>query len=236
MKNKYFAYSVRLLLFVIAIFIFTWVVIKSHTPNLPDITFDFSTCQDKTLTCESTIDENLKKTFERNVKESIRSSRRLGKLSDIYISIIRFHLDLSNKSNIKISVPSTKQSINTQTSVNCSNKQLNYGSPIILESNFILSDSSSDLFENIKNFILTCESYYPNDKFSNKKIIVPPLSTVSLDLNPTFSPKLIVDIWSWVIVFIFNLFVIAGTFPVLREICRLIIVKGYKKYLLDNDK
>jgi hypothetical protein len=230
-KNKYFFRLIRILFLGVTILLLTCWIIAKHTPSLPDITFDFS-CPNPMSPCVAIINEGKNTSFEQGVKASIRLSHRLGKLSDIYISVIRFRLDLYNKTDMNVSVSSTGQSIKTQGMAICTDTVMNYGDLITLEKDFILSDSSEDLFKTVIGYITTCTSYPSNNQLPKEKIIVPPNQIITFDLEPTFTPKLVPDILSWIIVYVFNILIVVGLLPIIREICRL-ITKGYKKYFTD---
>ena len=227
--------KVRFLLYLLLVAsLSTWLSIHYHTPqNLPPIFFDFS-CPNSMPPCEAKINEQKQIDFKRGVNDVVRDSHRLGKLSEIYQSVIRFHAYITNETRSYISVPSTKVSVSKSTDVMCGEINFKYNTSRIIEKDFILSDSSELLFNKVADFIKTCTYYYNNDSLEDlegNKIEIPPNEILVLEVGPNFSPSLRADYKSWIIVFIFNLLIILGILPIAREGTR--FIKKQKNYFIE---
>lgn len=206
------------ILFIIFVFITTRWIINIHTPVFKEFTFEISCLQSK-LPCEAKINEQPKEVFRQSIKLAVRNSNRLGKLSEIYQSVMRFHLDIVNKADGYIKYPATPTSDVSRhilASIQCDKESFNYGSSKLIEKDFILSDSSEEILNKALNFIQTCSTTYATPKDLEGLPPVPPNTIVVFDFGPKFLPVLSSDYWSWLIIYIFNTIIILGVLPLLR--------------------
>lgn len=209
----------RIVLLFLFVLIFTTWTIWLHTPVFPPFTFEIS-CPSSALPCSATISEDQKQKFRSEIDNAIRASHRLGKLSDVYISIMSFQHLIQSKADAYISVPSTKTSRHVFPDMKCGDTAFKYNSVRLVNSDFRLSDSPADLLETDLAFIRTCESFSFNQEPNNAPIVVPPNEIVTFDVGPKFLPILNVDCVSWILVFIFNFLITTGLLPILREAAR----------------
>ena len=206
----------------------TWLMIYLHTPVFSNFTFDFS-CPTSTVPCEARINDQQKSAFKQNFDSAISRSHRLGKLSEVYMSVIRFQFNMFNRSDVYITIPPEKSAHHLFVSVQCENAAITYDSSQILQTDYSLSDSPDALLATSVNFIQGCTTLFAQKEDLKILPTVPPNAVVAFDYGPKFLPTLKPDAWSWVIVFIFNLFIILGLLPLAREGFKF-INHGFQKY------
>ena len=201
----------------------TYLVIVEHTPKPQDFIFDF-TCLNIESACPIKIDQSREVSFKETIKNAIKNLHRLGKLSDVYISVMRFDVYIQNHSRGYIVVGNNTYPVDLD--LQCIDKIFAYDSKIPIKDNFVLNDSSEDLVAQIKNYIVMC----PGFSFkSDDSIVVPPNSEVRLDYGPNFKPIFKADLSTWLIIFVFHVIVILGLLPLFREGWRF-IKKGPGSY------
>ena len=193
----------------------TTFIIYLHTPTPPPLIFDFK-CLDTQKTCPVEIDENRRTDLEKSIKNAVRDSRRLGKLSDVYISVMRFRVDVLNLSIGYVSIASTTAQKVTG-NIQCIDGVLAYGAKKEIEDYFVLSNSTDDLVTSVTSYVNSCPGFTITDDSLAELPLVPPNSTVIFEAGPQFIPVFAPDFLSWVLVFIFNLLVLIGLLPLIRE-------------------
>ncbi len=205
----------RIIILLVVNVILTSFVIYLHTPHPDSLIFDFK-CLDTQKTCPVKIDENRKTDLKEKIDNAVRDSRRLGTLSDIYISVVRFQVNILNQSTGYVSVASSTP-IKIEGDIQCLDGILAYGKEKEIEDDFRLSDSSIDLVASISSYVSNCPGFFISVNSLEKLPPVPPNSVVIFEAGPQFTPIFSSDLLSWVFVFIFNLLVLLGLLPLLRE-------------------
>lgn len=205
----------------------TWIVLKIHTPK--ETSFYLSGNCPKQVTptssCVTTLDNS---SIDKSIDSATRESHRLGKLSDIYLSVIRFDQRVNNYAQIKTTISTATTSNYFSKTVSaytpCDFGHFNYGESKLIGNDFALTDATNTAAENATNLFKNCK---PALLLNNIKEVpqIPPRSVLTFEPNPSFSITFSPDWWSWFLVFVFNVVLILGLLPLLREAYRF-VTKG----------
>jgi hypothetical protein len=227
--KKTFIYIVSSIL---VILFATFLVISKHTPKPQDLIFDFK-CLDTGKPCPIKIDESRKVGFEESINNAIKDSHRFGKLSDVYLSIMRFEVYLKNGTNAYLVIPATDITLKKPADIQCLERIFEHGAEIQIENNFVLTDSPKKLFEIAERFIGNCPGIPLDFNFTESELKglppIPPNTEIRFDVGPIFTPRFRVDVFTYFLVFSFNSLVFIGLLPLLREGWRF-VTKGFSHY------
>ncbi|TSC69338.1 MAG: hypothetical protein G01um101456_243 [Parcubacteria group bacterium Gr01-1014_56] len=208
----------RFLVFLLLSALFTTLIIIIHTPKPDPWMFDFS-CMNSGP-CPVTIDQNSQANFQDSVENAIHNSNRLGKLSEVYMSVMQFDVHVYNFSIAYIKAPSTTPPLDgkkLRASIQCLEGNLGYGQAIPITGNFSLSDPVDRITKLIEFHVTRCPGFIIEKADLEGLPVFPPNSEIKMDYGPKFSPKFTPDIYSWVLVFGFNCLILLGFLPLIRE-------------------
>src|SRR3989344_9464482 len=147
-------------------------IIYLHTPTPLPLIFDFK-CLDTQQICSVKIDESRKVALEKSIKNAVRDSRRLGTLSDVYISVMRFRVDVLNLSIGYVAIASTTAQKVTG-DIQCVDGVLAYGAKKEVEDYFVLSNSTDDLVTSVTSYVNSCPGFTITDDSLAELPLVPP--------------------------------------------------------------
>jgi hypothetical protein len=226
--NKHYKIFIRIILCIFFLLATTAVVIHIHTPKPSSLTFDFTCLSGPNSVCPVRVDESKKESFNQTITDSIINSHRLGKLSDVYISLIQFKVTIVNLSTGTVKIGSSTP-VEVKGNIQCVNEILLYGQEKEIDKKFVLPDSSRDLIDSIVSYISYCPGFVATEEGLSTVPEVPPNSLLIFQTGPQFVPIFTADWLSWVLVSLFNLILLTGLFPLSREGYRWTI-KGSKYF------
>lgn len=207
----------RVVSLLIICFISTWFIVRIHTPKFTEITFDFS-CPASKLPCQATISDEKRSNFKSAIATAEGNSHRLGKLSDVYLSVIEGDLKVRNIADLYISYSATNGTLQFPAGANCGNQQLLSGQEYTVGENIALSDDADTIYATPTfEFISSCTGNFLQPDDAAKLPPIPPNDTVKFETGPRFEPFFEPDYLSWILIFVFNFLILLGLLPLFRE-------------------
>jgi hypothetical protein len=228
---------IRIFIFIITNILFTCFIIIIHTPKLSNINFGYF-CKDNNVDeCKVDITEDKKRNFEIEISKSVDKSHRLGKLSDIYLSLIKFNVYFLNKTETSLLIIKTNKTINNlKTEIVCrDNKTIFKQNLIKIDTKFALSYESNGLLKIVEAFLEKCNAYRIDDLSVDEDIIKNHrlINDTIIKSQPIIYLVLKTDLLSWILVFLFNILIISGLLPIIKNVL-ISFVKGYSYYFLSE--
>lgn len=207
---------ITILVFFIVTIVWTWGMIYIHTPQPSLLTFNFS-CTGDNLPCDGKISEQDTKNTQENIKTAIKNSHRFGKLSEIYLSILKFEVGVRNQSDAFIKIPPHENTFHGFLSIQCGAETFSAHSVKQIESFFTFSDSVDPLIASVTDFVKSCDQvFFLNPDNAADLPPVPPDTTVSIDFGPKFLVEFEGDLGNWFIIWLFHTLILLGLLPVFR--------------------
>lgn len=205
-------------LFILISIGWTYSMIAVHTPKPSLLTFSFGECRGDNLPCSGTINDSDIKEISESIASAIMNSRRFGKLSDVYRSVLKFEVGVRNQSDAYIKIPPNETTFHSFLSVSCGAETLTALEIKPIEDFFSLSDSSEPLVASVTSFVKTCkEVFFLNPDNAADLPPVPPNTTVSIDFGPKFKVEFKGDLLNALIIWLFHSLILLSLLPVLKN-------------------